>query len=83
MSGNPLQVTARAASARQDAVVVVTPQKGSAVALSADEARDVSRRLLSAAIEVERGERASAAKSKAREIRRAAAVDEQLREREG
>jgi len=79
------QVTARAPSARSEGAVLITPPKGPAVALSTDEARDLQRRVLSAVVDVEHGRRATTARRKAstqREIRRAAAIDEKMRERD-
>ncbi|MGN7188838.1 hypothetical protein [Microbacterium enclense] len=79
-------VTARATTAREPGAVVVRPPKGAAVSLTADEARELQRAILAAVVFVERGQRAVVAKAKtatARQIRRAAQVDETLRDREG
>jgi hypothetical protein len=81
-----LSVTVRAATERQACRVVLTPRKGAAIDVSADEARELQRQILSAAIACERGAQRVVATKKAREqreLRRAAAVDQQLREREG
>lgn len=80
------QVSTRASTPRQEGVVVLTPPKGSAVALSAVEARALQSQILMAVIGLERGDRATRARAKTaeqRKLRRAATVDEQLREREG
>ncbi|MGN7859498.1 hypothetical protein ACTJI8_02845 [Microbacterium sp. 22303] len=79
-------------------VTVCRPQRGSAgqvlvqveeavtVALTSDEARDLGRGILSAAIELERAERAKGREARHRaavkELRRPSRVDEELRERD-
>ncbi|WZH38754.1 MAG: hypothetical protein PIR02_08785 [Microbacterium enclense] len=85
MSGDTFQVTSRASTARQDGAVIVTPPDGAPVALTAAQARELQRAILSAVVTIERDVRAVVAKTKAaeaRKLRRAADVDETLRERD-
>ena len=66
--------------------MVITPPGGAPVALTAAQAREVQRAILSAVVTVERDGRAVVAKTKAaeaRKLRRAADVDEALRNRDG
>lgn len=79
-------------------VTVCRPRRGSAghiriqideavtVALTADEARELQRGILSAAIELEHAQRAKGREARHRaavkELRRSSAVDEELRERD-
>ena len=80
-----VSVGVRAPSARRDGAVVIQCGGGPEVALSAYEARELQRRILSAAIDLERGGREVTARAKTaeqRQLRRSSVVDEQLRERE-
>ncbi len=64
-------VTARDASARQPAVVVLTPRKGPAIALERREAWELHKAIMNAVLRIDRTERESALAGRIRAAKRA------------
>lgn len=85
-----VHATARDASAREPAAVVLTLPDGGTVALEPAQGRALHHELLNALLRLERAEREAAllgkvrsARRHERELRRPAKVDEKLRENDG